>query len=289
MARARDPNRDKAKEIWLQHGGQITNRRIAELLGVDEKKVAVWKQRDKWNVVQQSDSNVVQQKKKGAPKGNKNAVGNKGGAPKGNQNAKGNRGGKGGPPGNKKAVRTGEHETIWWDTLDEDEQGLLADIDTDPVAQANETITLLTIRERRMLLRIQRLTAGLTESQKRTLQQLRTKKEAVPLHDERTGQTRTIINARDELVTTEIEETKYRAIEDILRIEEALTRVQDKKLKAIELKNKLIAVDEEKEARTAILQIELQQLQGGAGATQSWTDALKKIAERRKARVNSDE
>ncbi|WP_246020980.1 phage terminase small subunit-related protein [Paenibacillus lentus] len=62
MARARDPNRDHAKEIWLEHGGDITNRRIAEMLGVDEKKIAVWKQRDKWNVVQQ---------KRGAPKGNK--------------------------------------------------------------------------------------------------------------------------------------------------------------------------------------------------------------------------
>lgn len=67
MPRARDPNRDKAKEIWLEYGGNITNRQISEMLGVDEKKIAVWKQRDKWNVVQQSKINVVQQK----PKGNK--------------------------------------------------------------------------------------------------------------------------------------------------------------------------------------------------------------------------
>lgn len=63
MARAREPNRDKAKEIWLEHNGEITNRRIAEMLQVDEKKIAVWKQRDKWNVVQQSETKVVQQKK----------------------------------------------------------------------------------------------------------------------------------------------------------------------------------------------------------------------------------
>ncbi len=53
MARARDPNRDKAHELYKQHDGAITNRAIAEQLGIDEKKVAVWKQRDKWNVVQQ--------------------------------------------------------------------------------------------------------------------------------------------------------------------------------------------------------------------------------------------
>ncbi|MBG9653722.1 terminase small subunit [Cytobacillus firmus] len=64
MPRKRDPNRDKAFEIFKQHNSDITNREIANQLGIDEKKVAVWKQRDKWNVVQQSENNVVQQKKK---------------------------------------------------------------------------------------------------------------------------------------------------------------------------------------------------------------------------------
>jgi phage terminase small subunit len=54
MPRERNPNRDKAYQIWLEHDGKITNRQIAELLGENEKVVAVWKQRDKWNVVQQS-------------------------------------------------------------------------------------------------------------------------------------------------------------------------------------------------------------------------------------------
>lgn len=114
MPRARDPNRDRAKEIWLDQGGEITNRQIAEQLKIDEKKVAVWKQRDKWNVVQQSGGNVVQQtepnvvqQNRGAPKGNNNAVGNRGGAPPGNQNAKGNRGGLGGPFKNDHAVTHG--------------------------------------------------------------------------------------------------------------------------------------------------------------------------------------
>lgn len=92
MARERDPNRDKAFEIWKQHDGKITNREIAHLLSTDEKKIAVWKQRDKWNVVQQSKKNVVQQNKsRGAPRGNSNAKGNKGNKhaspPKRNTNA----------------------------------------------------------------------------------------------------------------------------------------------------------------------------------------------------------
>ncbi|SFF22920.1 Uncharacterized protein YjcR [Paenibacillus algorifonticola] len=285
MAKERSPNRDAAKQMWLASGGERKLKDIAAELGVGDSQIRKWKNLDSWdialngNVTDETNSNVT--KRIGAPKGNRNAAGNKGGAPKGNKNAKGNRGGQGGPVGNKKAVRTGEHESIWFDTLDEDEQQLLGEIDTDPIKQADDAITLFTIRERRMLQRIKRLMGGLTENQRRTLQQLRTKKEAFPVNDERTGQTKTVVGSKEELVVTEIEETAYRAIEDIIRIEDALTRVQGQKIKAVELKNRM--ADEEKQIRIAMLQIELQKLQGGTGSTQSWTDALKEIAERRNA------
>lgn len=84
MPRLRNPNRAKAYEIYKEHGGNITNREIAKLLGEDEKVVAVWKSRDKWNVVQQSDESCTTNKK-GAQPGNKNASGH--GAPKKNSNA----------------------------------------------------------------------------------------------------------------------------------------------------------------------------------------------------------
>lgn len=48
LARQRDPKRDEAMKLFLEHNGDITNRNIAEQLGIDEKKVAVWKGRDKW-------------------------------------------------------------------------------------------------------------------------------------------------------------------------------------------------------------------------------------------------
>ena len=57
MARARSPNRDKAFEIYIKHDGNITNREIANTLNEDEKVIAVWKSRDKWN----KNINVVQQ------------------------------------------------------------------------------------------------------------------------------------------------------------------------------------------------------------------------------------
>lgn len=60
MARQRSPARDEAFEIYKEHKGNITNREIANILNEDEKKIAVWKQRDKWD----NNSNVVQQKNK---------------------------------------------------------------------------------------------------------------------------------------------------------------------------------------------------------------------------------
>ncbi len=59
MPRHRNPNREKAFEIYKEHGGNITNREIAKLLGEDEKVIAVWKSRDKWNVVQQSNESCT--------------------------------------------------------------------------------------------------------------------------------------------------------------------------------------------------------------------------------------
>ncbi|GIO36216.1 hypothetical protein J41TS12_10770 [Paenibacillus antibioticophila] len=264
MARERSPERDKAKQIWLESGGEMKLKDIAAALSVGETQVRKWKSQDKWaadlnsNVTNETKGNVT---KRGAPKGNKNAVGNRGGAPTGNQNAKGNRGGSGGPPGNKKAVTTGEYETIWMDALEEDEQELVEQIDTDPVQQADEAIKLLTIRERRMLQRIGKLMAGLTEKQRRVLYELKAIKEAMTVHDEKTGITKTIPVTRHDLVESQIEETSYRAIEDIIALEEALTRVQDKKLKAIELKNRL--QDEERQVRIEKLKFELQMLRGG--------------------------
>lgn len=49
MPRARDPNRDKAFEIYKKHKGKIQNREISKLLNVPEKTVSGWKCKDKWN------------------------------------------------------------------------------------------------------------------------------------------------------------------------------------------------------------------------------------------------
>ncbi|MDF9412974.1 hypothetical protein E1B06_14915 [Brevibacillus laterosporus] len=91
MAKARSPNRDKALELWLESGGNISNRELADQLGEKEKTISNWKSRDKWNVVLQTgqcSTTMKTESNAGAPEGNRNAVGNRGGtAPKRNSNA----------------------------------------------------------------------------------------------------------------------------------------------------------------------------------------------------------
>lgn len=89
MGRARDPNRDKAFEIYSEHNGNIELIEIAERLGVSAGTVRGWKSKDKWEPkikgTFQKKNKERSKKPRGAPKGSKNALGH--GAPKGNTNA----------------------------------------------------------------------------------------------------------------------------------------------------------------------------------------------------------
>lgn len=89
MGRARDPNRDKAFEIYSENNGNIELVEIAERLGVSAGTVRGWKSKDKWEPkikgTFQKKNTERSKKPRGAPKGSKNALGH--GAPKGNSNA----------------------------------------------------------------------------------------------------------------------------------------------------------------------------------------------------------
>ena len=89
MGRARDPNRDKAFEIYSENNGNIELVEIAERLGVSAGTVRGWKSKDNWEPkikgTFQKKNTERSKKPRGAPKGSKNALGH--GAPKGNTNA----------------------------------------------------------------------------------------------------------------------------------------------------------------------------------------------------------
>ena len=89
MGRARDPNRDKAFEIYSENNGNIELIEIAERLGVSAGTVRGWKSKDTWEPkikgTFQKKNTERSKNPRGAPKGSKNALGH--GAPKGNTNA----------------------------------------------------------------------------------------------------------------------------------------------------------------------------------------------------------
>ncbi len=157
---------------------------------------------------------VATKKKKGAPIGNKNATG---------------------PPGNKHAVTTGEFENIFFDTLEKDELDLIKSIELEKRKLLEQEIQLLTVRERRMLKRI----------------------------DDLKEKEMTIVSTKSGVekgMDTELSE--YEAtLGQIQSIEEALTRVQDKKQKAIDTLHKF-EIDEQKLELT-VMKLELEIMKQG--------------------------
>lgn len=141
MARAPDERQEQAKELFLQ-GMKLID--ISKALEVPVGTIRSWKNRYNWD----ENCNVALQKKK------RNAAKAKGGQP-GNQNAVGHGGT--GPPGNKNAVTTGEFETLLFDCLDSDERRLAETVPKDKEQLLFQEIQLLTVRERRMLRRIENL------------------------------------------------------------------------------------------------------------------------------------
>lgn len=82
MARDRSPERDKARQIWLDSGGTMTAREVAEQVGAKPEQVRKWKSLDDWNAALEAQNPP---RKRGGQPGNKNAAG--AGAPMGNKNA----------------------------------------------------------------------------------------------------------------------------------------------------------------------------------------------------------
>ena len=71
MPKRRSENRDKAFEIFKEHDGKITNRKIAEMLNEKENTISNWKCKDKWNVVlRKNDCSTTIKRKHGGQPGN---------------------------------------------------------------------------------------------------------------------------------------------------------------------------------------------------------------------------
>ena len=202
MARAPDARMEQARDLFLE-GKKLIE--ISDLLKIPEGTIRSWKNRYDWDnaTLQKKKRNVA--KKKGGQPGNKNAAGNRGGSA---------------PGKNKNAVTTGEFETLLFDCLNLEEQRLVQAVPEDKQALLMQEIQLLTVRERRMLKRIELLRNAANEENK--------------LAAGETGMT-AVGHKKGLENDKETDLLEYRGkLGQIQNIEDALTRVQARKQAAID-------------------------------------------------------
>ena len=216
MVRAPDERQEQAKELFLQ-GMKLID--ISKALEVPVGTIRSWKKRYNWD--KKSNATLHKRKRnvakaKGGQRGNQNAIGNHGGAA---------------PEGNKNAVTTGEFETLLFDCLEPEEKQLAAAVPNDKEQLLFQEIQLLTVRERRMLKRIENLRqADFTTVKKK--------------------------KGTEKDKWTDLDE-KHATLGQIQNIEDALTRVQARKQAAIDSLHRF-GVDD------ARLEIELMKLEMAA-------------------------
>lgn len=254
MARAPNQKALEAKDLYAK-GLKLIE--ISDKLGIPEGTIRSWKNRYGWDgaTLQKKKCNVA--KKKGGQPSNKNAQGH------------------GAPEQNKNAVKTGEFETLFFDTLQEDEKRLIETVELDKEQLLLQEIQLLTVRERRMLQRIEKLKA------------IEETKAIDPENKAPIGMTVTKYSDGME----KGKKTKLYEYEGILgqiqSIEDALTRVQSRRQKAIETLHKFGYDDAKMEI--AAMQLELQIMKQDGGTTETADDGFMTAMENTAADVWGDE
>ena len=196
-------NEEVREKAFVDYRKGMKYKEIAEKYGVSLSAVKSWAARYwKKEGCNQKEKKLQPKKKKVATRG----------AQPGNKNATG-------PPGNKNAVKTGEFETLFFDALDPEEKRLIAGVQKDKEQLLFQEIQLLTVRERRMLKRIEDI---------RTSEECQKNGEPI--------QGMTLVKRQSGIEKDKETDLKeyHGKLGQIQAIEEALTRVQARKQKAID-------------------------------------------------------
>ena len=204
MPKARDPARDKARELWESSGKDLKLREIAEQLNVPETSIRAWKSLDDWdnkkiNVKKNVKKKDVSVKKK---RGGQPGHPYQGGAP---------------PAGSINAVTTGAFMRIYGDLFTEEEKLKAIEI-YDQTAYRIESLrrhlSVLKIREARLLQDIYDIRFGKKDMlTRRSISQM-----------EPTG--KTAEDGKEIVKVIKISQEQEARRELLQRFEDALTRLQ---------------------------------------------------------------
>ncbi len=226
MARVRSPNSFEAEKLY-HDGMKLVD--IAKKFGVPASTVRRWKSTQKWDdnksdqgkkkQSERSDnpdeSKANARKSRGAPKGNKNAVGHAPSVPKRNKNAE----------------KHGAYSTIYWDTLDDEELSLMQDISNSEEELLQQQISMYTVRERKFMHQIK----DFKEKADKGLYVKGVKKKIRTDFDENGNK-----SGKAEEINTD---TEY-AIKGLATLEAELTKIQRAKTKCIDSLIRLRIADE---------------------------------------------
>ena len=232
MSNTKAPNSDMEKtrkRVIADYKKGAKPKELSEKYGLSINTVKSWISRHKSKnpPAEPGAPSAPAPRKPGAPPGNTNAIGNNGGAPLGNTNA----------------LKHGGYSRIFWDTLDDEEKQMLEELDYDGEQLLLDEISLLSVRERRIMKSIQKhkeakggqAVVGIVRSEE--------KREFANEEEKRIYEDRVAdevdsgkrLPGRSYRLTTTTEAT----YDIIHRLEEALTRCQAQKQKCIESLNKL--------------------------------------------------
>lgn len=229
MNEVRAPDKDDVKvKIKTDYLNGMKPKQLSEKYDMSINTIKSWIKRYGWNKKDNSKGapegkkDAPLKRKKGAPIGNKNAVGNSGGAPIRNTNA----------------VKHGAYSKIYWDVLDDEEKEMIEDVPTDEEMLLIEQIQLFSIREHRIMKVINKYrdmkgdvyVAGVMRSEsKRSFSN--TEDEALynQIQKEKVEK-KEILPGKGYQISTTTEAT----INLISRLEKELTNVQAKKTRCIE-------------------------------------------------------
>lgn len=155
----------------------------------------------------------------------------------GNKNAVGNSGGPGAETGNKRAVTTGEYETILFNVLSEEEKNIYENLKIDNKKQCiEEEYKMLTIREYRILKRIK----NIQDKQKDMNIERIVKRQ---YNSDTSNETETVTEA-------------INIVNPLQKLEDSLTRVQEAKRKCLDSLHKMETDDRKLELDLIRLEIE---------------------------------
>ena len=228
MARARSPSSIEAERLY-QDGMKLVD--IAKKIGVPDSTVRRWKSTQKWdgNKSEQSKKKETERsdkkkanarKPKGAPRGNKNAAGHAPSTPKRNKNAE----------------THGSYSKVYWDSLDDEELGMIESMGDSEEEHLLMQLQMFSIRERRLMQRIKHYRELEVENHGLSVKAASKTKKVEDVTDF-DGES---VGAGKYKKVTETSVTHTEAImSSIMTLEAELTKVQRAKTKAIEALSRL--------------------------------------------------